>query len=340
MISIIIPLYNKENTILRCINSVLAQTYKEFEVIIVDDGSVDNGVSVIENSINDKRIRIFKQKNGGVSKARNTGAKAAIGDWLIFLDADDYWLPDFLLKMHDAASKYKDCPLIQCASYVYDEIHDIVYTDLMIDKYYHKVVPFNFFISLETAPHIGASLISRTDFNESGGFDESLKNNEDILLLGKIAMNKKCLYIGEMLHVYSIGIEGQATRNVQTKEKFAKDSLMVIGELYKCYQACPSNRFVLFSLSYRFKDRLLHFLKDNNYNLVVYYLENVDKDFLGHLFYMNWIKNVSLRHISIVYLEATKIARILKGIQGRSHKSKYKKELEKVFRQIFKTYDF
>lgn len=336
MISIIIPLYNKEKTILRCLNSVLGQTYKEFEVIIVDDGSVDNGVSIIENSISDKRVKIIKQKNGGVSKARNTGAKAANGNWLVFLDADDYWLPDFLLRMHDAANNHKGFSLIQCASFVYDEINDIVHTDLMIDKSYHKIVLFNFFRSLETAPHIGASLISRTDFKESGGFNEDLKNNEDILLLGKIAMNKKCLYVGEMLHVYSIGVEGQTTRNVHTREKFAKDSLTVIGELYKCYQVCPSNQLVLFSLSYRFKDILLRFIKNNNYNMVDYYLENVNKDFLSHLFYMKWIKNVRLRQISIIYLGISKIYRILKGIQGRSHKSKYKKELEMSFRQLFK----
>lgn len=335
MISVIIPLYNKEKTILRCLNSVLGQTYKEFEVIVVDDGSVDNGVSIIENSISDKRVKIIKQKNGGVSKARNTGAKAANGNWLVFLDADDYWLPDFLLRMHDAANNHKGFSLIQCASFIYDEINDIVHTDLMIDKYYHKVVLFNFFRSLETAPHIGASLISRTDFNESGGFNENLKNNEDILLLGKIAMNKKCLYVGEMLHVYSIGVEGQATRNVQTKEKFSKDSLTVIRELYKCYQECPMNKHVLFSLSYRYKDLLLSFLKDNNYNMVDYYLENVDKDFLSRFCYIQWIKNKSLKHISIFYLKLSKIPRVLRGIQGRSHKSKYKNELEITFRQTF-----
>ena len=193
---------------------------------------------------------------------------------------------------------------------------------------------FNFFRSLETAPHIGASLISRTDFNESGGFNENLKNNEDILLLAKIAMNKKCLYVGEMLHVYSIGVEGQATRNVQTKEKFAKDSLTVIRELYKCYQECPMNKHVLFSLSYRYKDLLLSFLKDNNYNMVDYYLENVDKDFLSRFCYIQWIKNKSLKHISIFYLKLSKIPRVLRGIQGRSHKSKYKNELEMSFRQL------
>lgn len=337
MISIIIPLYNKEKTILRCLNCVLGQTYKEFEVIIVDDGSVDNGVSVIENSISDERVKIIRQKNGGVSKARNTGAKAANGNWLVFLDADDYWLPDFLLRMHNVATNHKGFSMIQCASFVYDEINNIVHTDLMIDKYYHKVELFNFFRSLETAPHIGASLILRTDFNESGGFNENLKNNEDILLLGKIAMNKKCLYVGEMLHVYSIGVEGQATRNVQTKEKFAKDSLTVIGELYKCYQACPTNKHVLFSLSYRYKDLLLRFLMDNNYNMVDYYLRNVDKDFLSRLGYIHWIKNESLKHISIFYLKIAKISRMLRGIQGRSHKSKYKKELEMNFRQFSKT---
>lgn len=336
MISIVIPLYNKEKTILRCINSVLEQTYKEFEIIVVDDGSSDLGVSIIEKTIFDERVHIIKQKNGGVSKARNTGAKAAKGRWLCFLDADDYWFPDFLLQMHNIAIEHKDCSIIQCASYVYDEINDIVYTDLMIDKYYHRVVPFNFFRSLETAPHIGASLIMHKDFTESGGFDESLKNNEDILLLGKIAMNKKCMYLGEMLHVYSVGVEGQATRNAQTKEKFAIDSLTVIGELYECYKSRPTNKLVIYSLSYRFRDKLLQFLEVGNYNMVDYYLEKVNTDFLSHIHFIKWVKNVYLKHIAIIYLKMTKISRFFKGIQGRSHKCKYKKELENNFRQLIK----
>lgn len=86
--SIIIPLYNKEKSIGVTIQSVLNQTHKEFELIIVDDGSTDNSARVV-NKIKDDRIRYFFQDNGGVSSARNIGVKMAQYDWILFLDADD-----------------------------------------------------------------------------------------------------------------------------------------------------------------------------------------------------------------------------------------------------------
>lgn len=86
--SIIIPLYNKEKCISATIKSVLAQTYKDFELLVVDDGSTD-GSADIAKSFNDERIRYIRKENGGVSSARNRGVVEAIGDWILFLDADD-----------------------------------------------------------------------------------------------------------------------------------------------------------------------------------------------------------------------------------------------------------
>ena len=100
MISIVIPLYNKEASIKQSLKSVLSQSYDDFEVVIVDDGSADGSVAVVE-AINDPRIRLIKQENGGPSKARNTGVKNAKGEWILFLDADDEMLPgalDFFSK--------------------------------------------------------------------------------------------------------------------------------------------------------------------------------------------------------------------------------------------------
>ena len=88
MISVVIPLYNKETSIAQSLKSVLSQEYDDFEVVIVDDGSTDGSVGVV-GAINDSRIRLIKQKNGGPSKARNTGVKNAKGEWILFLDADD-----------------------------------------------------------------------------------------------------------------------------------------------------------------------------------------------------------------------------------------------------------
>ena len=97
LISIIIPLYNKEECIVRTIESILDQEFVDYEIVIVDDGSTDNSVSVLRE-LNDNRIKLYLKQNGGPSSARNYGVKHAIGKWAIFLDADDLWEKDKLEK--------------------------------------------------------------------------------------------------------------------------------------------------------------------------------------------------------------------------------------------------
>lgn len=94
-ISVIIPLYNKENRIYYTVNSVLIQTFKDFELIIVDDGSTDKSIEIVQR-IHDPRIRLIRKENGGPSSARNCGVREAKFDWIIFLDADDEMIFDSL----------------------------------------------------------------------------------------------------------------------------------------------------------------------------------------------------------------------------------------------------
>lgn len=97
MISIIVPVYKAEKFISRCVDSVIAQTYQDWELILVDDGSPDQSGVICDNySRNDQRIKVFHKQNGGVSSARNLGLNNAQGEWISFLDADDYILPGFL----------------------------------------------------------------------------------------------------------------------------------------------------------------------------------------------------------------------------------------------------
>lgn len=88
-VSIIVPMYNSQKTIERCVNSLVNQTWKNLDIVLIDDGSYDDTLNII-NNIKDERIRVFSQENKGVSAARNLGLKKAVGEFLIFVDSDDY----------------------------------------------------------------------------------------------------------------------------------------------------------------------------------------------------------------------------------------------------------
>ena len=108
--SVVIPLFNKENEIKRAIRSVLAQTVKNFELIVIDDGSTDTSAGKVKE-FNDTRIRLFTQKNSGVSAARNRGIREAKSDMVSFLDADDEWSREYLETINRLTHKFPDAGL-------------------------------------------------------------------------------------------------------------------------------------------------------------------------------------------------------------------------------------
>ena len=90
-ISVIIPVYNAESTLRRCVDSVLAQTFTDFECLLINDGSKDKSGEICdEYAIRDSRVRVFHKENGGVSSARNVGLDNATGEWIAFVDSDDW----------------------------------------------------------------------------------------------------------------------------------------------------------------------------------------------------------------------------------------------------------
>ncbi|MCF0048437.1 glycosyltransferase family 2 protein [Dyadobacter sp. LJ53] len=108
--SVVIPLYNKEKYIIKTLDSVLCQTHRGFEILIIDDGSTDRSVQLIDE-YTDKRIRVISQKNGGVSAARNTGITNSQYDFVALLDADDWWDSEYLENMKNLILKYPTASL-------------------------------------------------------------------------------------------------------------------------------------------------------------------------------------------------------------------------------------
>lgn len=109
--SVVIPLYNKGRHIGRTLKSVLSQTFSDLEVVVVDDGSTDNGPALV-NAIADPRVKLVRQPNGGVSRARNKGISECRGTWVAFLDADDWWHPTHLEHLLGGTQAHPDACVV------------------------------------------------------------------------------------------------------------------------------------------------------------------------------------------------------------------------------------
>lgn len=126
LISVIVPVYNVEKYLERSVNSLLAQTYTEFEIILVDDGSTDSGGALCDSiKERDGRIRVLHKKNGGLSSARNAGLKVAEGKYVAFVDSDDVVSPDYLLKLYSAMTAV-GADMAMCGKAVFKGDEDII----------------------------------------------------------------------------------------------------------------------------------------------------------------------------------------------------------------------
>lgn len=176
LFSIVIPLFNKESTIRMTVDSCLTQTFSDFEVVIVDDGSTDRSLSIVEN-INDCRIRIIEQSNAGVSSARNRGVKHSRGKWVVFLDADDILLPIALEEFRELQSNYPSVDVLCCNHYI--ETHNV--QKLYSTKYKNGKVKYNFWawLTKRLMPRAGALALKKAVAAETP-FNEKLRRYEDV----------------------------------------------------------------------------------------------------------------------------------------------------------------
>jgi len=183
LISVIIPTFNRSNLILRTIESVLNQSYKNFELIIVDDGSTDNTHEVLNSLINSAKIKYFKRQNAGVSASRNFGVSRASGEFITFLDSDDEWLSH---KLRDQLDYFSQNPHMRI---VYGEEIWIRNGKRVNQKAIHKKSGGSIFLACLEQCLIAPSsvMLEKKLFFEMGGFDESFVVCEDYDLWLKIS---------------------------------------------------------------------------------------------------------------------------------------------------------
>jgi glycosyltransferase involved in cell wall biosynthesis len=200
--SVIIPLYNKAPYVKKAIESVLEQTWRDFELVVVDDGSSDDSYAIAESVLKECTIpyQLIHQKNTGVSTARNNGVATSHGDFLCFLDADDWWMPTFLEKMDGLIRDYPEAGIYGTNYYyVKNGIEKVCILGVETGYInYCRIYAERLKMPLWT----GATSLSKKIFHEMGGFRPHLRLGEDFDLWIKIALKYKVAFLNEPLSYY------------------------------------------------------------------------------------------------------------------------------------------
>ena len=224
--SIIVPLYNKAPYVRKALESIASQTYRDFELIIVDDGSTDNSLEVVNEYIRDvlcvmydvcKNVRVIHQKNSGVAAARNNGVAKSKGEFVCFLDADDWWEPSYLEEMLRLIKEYPDTG-IYASNYIYYKPGK-THVALSLPRGYIDY-PKAYYEGSSMPVWTGATCMPRKVFDEMRGFPVGIKLGEDLLLWAKTALHYKVAFCEKPLAYYNNDVPAslRATRNLHAPE--------------------------------------------------------------------------------------------------------------------------
>lgn len=242
-VSVVIPAYNAASVILDTVLSVRMQTLTDFELLIIDDGSTDNlGVVLSATLRDDPRVRVIRQANGGLAAARNRGLAEASGSFVGFVDADDLWHPDFLLKLVRALKMKPEAPFAFAYSRRIDEANNVIPTQLW------RRPPQHDFVGLLTVNSVGngsASLFRTSEIRTIGGFDRSMQalglhGAEDWKLCLSLAARHQPVVVAEPLVCYRLSRSSMSQAN-PTRQLSAVRAVM--ADMRASFPATPERHF-------------------------------------------------------------------------------------------------
>ena len=216
-ISVVIPLYNKANSVSRAIESVLGQQFRRFELIVVDDGSTDGSIDAV-HKLSDPRIRLIQQPNQGVSAARNLGIDAARTAFIAFLDADDAWQPTFLTAIRSLIARFPDAGAYATGYFVKNPGEDVRLARFChvpqaaeggLIKSYFKAAA-----SASNPVWSSAVCVPKTTFAQVGKFPEGVRLYEDLHLWSRIALGYPIAYSAQPQSIYFRDAENRACNEI------------------------------------------------------------------------------------------------------------------------------
>ena len=218
--SIIVPLYNKADYVRKALESILTQSYTNYEVVIIDDESTDNSLSIVNDfvkTVESGKWKVESQPNSGVAAARNNGVAKSKGEFVCFLDADDWWEPTWLEEMDRLIREYPDAGLY-ATNYVYYKPGK-THVALNLERGYINY-PEAYLQSGSMPVTSITTCMPRKVFDEMGGFPLGIKLGEDFLLWAKTALHYPVAFSEKPLAYYNNDVPAslRATRNLHTPE--------------------------------------------------------------------------------------------------------------------------
>lgn len=282
-VSVIVPVYNVEKYIVKCISSIVNQTLKDIEIIIVNDGTKDNSIKLIEQNFNDNRIKIYNKKNGGAASAKNYGIKKAQGEYIFFVDGDDF-IEECLQEMYNKAID-TDYDLVICDYYKYYE--DGTKEILPMIPFYDKN---NKKCSVISMPGPVCKLIKRNIIEENDiTFLENHCFEDNAIMPFLCAVCNKFSYIQKPYYYY-LQREGSAL-NKKAYSKSWEDIFSSLENLYNRFKNSNLLDDFYKELEYIYIEYLLHAanLKFIDYKEGIHNIKNVSKVIKEK--FPNWRKN-------------------------------------------------
>lgn len=264
-VSVIIPTYNRATTIERSVRSVVNQTYNNIEIIIVDDGSVDNTEDIIK-SINDPRVTYYKQENMGCSAARNNGVKYAKYDIIAFHDSDDEWMPDKLEKQMGYWDQHPEYDVIYC-QYRYirpDGLMGIIPSNNDLTQLEGDIFNYLLYRNTVGAPTV---LMKKELFFEVGGFSLELMSLEDWELAIRIAENHMFGFVNEpLMNVY--------VQENSVSSRIAESFLTKCKIIAKYYEYLQNNNMLNDIISNLFEDAKRYGILEQAKQMLIVCIQN------------------------------------------------------------------
>lgn len=292
MISIIIPCYNAEKTIKRCLESVISQTYKNIEIVIINDGSTDKTDSIIKKYINDNRIKYYNRSNHGIGKTRNFGIKEATGEYITFLDSDDYLPNDAIDNLYKLAQKNK---------------LDLVVSDYYVDNKNiksEKIKSFpitnvknnpNLIFDINLAPW---NKLYKKELIENIKFEENLKYEDAPFVIESIIKAKRIGKLDKETYYYVVNSNSETTiRDERIFDIFK--ILDIIGrlvenkkELTEVYKTLCIRIICNYNIQQRYQKKIK--TANRFINKGFYYMKKVDPKYKHSVYFKNRSKNKAL----------------------------------------------